>query len=59
MQSGSAAPDAQCKIERFRHEYLTEHSPSSLGGLTPTEYAGRFIGARSPSCQLKNGLNLG
>jgi putative transposase len=34
--------DAQRKIERFRHEYLTEHSHSSLGGLTPAEYAGRF-----------------
>jgi putative transposase len=33
---------AQRTIEQFRHEYLTEHSHSSLGGLTPTEYASRF-----------------
>jgi putative transposase len=29
--------DAQRKIEQFRHEYLTEHSHSSLGGLTPAD----------------------
>lgn len=34
--------DAQVKIERFRVEYQTEHSHSSLGGLTPIEYAARF-----------------
>ncbi len=34
--------DAQVKIERFRLDYLTEHSHSSLGGLTPAEYAARF-----------------
>ncbi len=34
--------DAQRRIERFRHEYLTEHRHSSLGGLTPAEYVGRF-----------------
>ena len=33
---------AQVKIERFRVEYETEHSHSSLGGLTPAEYAARF-----------------
>lgn len=35
--------DAQVKIEAFRVEYQTEHSHSSLGGLTPAEYAARFI----------------
>lgn len=35
-------PDAQVKIERWRIEYNTEHSHSSLGGLTPAEYAARF-----------------
>lgn len=34
--------DAQVKIETFRLEYLTEHPHSSLGGLTPAEYAARF-----------------
>jgi putative transposase len=34
--------DAQVKIEIFRVEYQTEHSHSSLGGLTPIEYAARF-----------------
>lgn len=34
--------DAQVKVERFRLEYHAEHSHSSLGGLTPTEYAARF-----------------
>lgn len=34
--------DAQVKIEAFRLEYITEHSHSSLGGLTPAEYAARF-----------------
>lgn len=34
--------DAQIKIERFRVAYETEHSHSSLGGLTPAEYAARF-----------------
>jgi putative transposase len=31
--------DARVKIETFRVEYQTEHSHSSLGGLTSTEYA--------------------
>jgi len=34
--------DAQAKIEAFRVEYHAEHSHSSLGGLTPAEYAARF-----------------
>ncbi len=34
--------DAQVKIATFRVEYETEHSHSSLGGLTPAEYAARF-----------------
>ncbi len=34
--------DARVKIERFRIEYETEHSHSSLGGLTPAEFAARF-----------------
>ena len=34
--------DAQVKIERFRLKYHAEHSHSSLGGLTPAEYAARF-----------------
>ena len=34
--------DAQVKIERFRLQYHAEHSHSSLGGLTPAEYAARF-----------------
>ena len=39
--------DAQVKIEAFRLEYLTEHSHSSLGGLTPAEYAARFTPSAS------------
>lgn len=38
----TSMPDARVKIERFRIDYLTEHSHSSLGGLTPAEYAARF-----------------
>ncbi len=39
--------DAQVKIERFRIEYETEHSHSSLGRLTPAEYAARFTPSAS------------
>ena len=34
--------DAEHRIEAWRVEYNTEHSHSSLGHLTPAEYAARF-----------------
>jgi putative transposase len=39
--------DAQVKIARFRLEDHAEHSHSSLGGLTPAEYAARFTPSAS------------
>ena len=48
--------DAQVKIETFRLEYLTEHPHSSLGGLTPAEYAARFT--RSAPAELTPTVSL-
>jgi len=35
--------DAQAKIEAWRHDYNQTRPHSSLGNLTPSEYAARFV----------------
>ena len=43
--------DANQTIQRWRHDYNHHRPHSSLGGLTPTEFASRWMTADSPTMQ--------